>query len=171
MRRLAALWLLCWSASSVLALEEDSEQPVYIEANSAYYDKKTDQSTYTGKVILIQGSLHLNADKLVAYSPGGKVDKVIAYGNPVRFRQKPKPDAEEMRGESKQAEYYMERKYIVLIGDAVVWQGKNEYASDRIEYDQINDIVKAGEASSDTKRVKIILHPKTAESTPSKKND
>ncbi len=169
MRRLAALWLLCWSAGSVLALEEDSEQPVYIEANSAYYDKKTDQSTYTGKVILIQGSLHLNADKLVAYSPGGKVDKVIAYGNPVRFRQQPKPDAEEMRGESKQAEYYLERKYIVLIGDAVVWQGKNEYASDRIEYDQIKDIVKAGEASSDTKRVKIILHPKTEQST--QKND
>lgn len=166
MRRWVGLCLLAWLATSGWALEEDSEQPVYIEANSAYYDKKTDQSTYTGKVVLIQGSLHLNADKLVAYSPGGKVEKVIAYGNPVRFWQKPKPDAEEMRGQSKQAEYYMERKYIVLIGDAVVWQGKNEYASDRIEYDQVNDIVKAGEASSDTKRVKIILHPKT-EGSPS----
>nr|BAL53523.1 hypothetical conserved protein [uncultured Gammaproteobacteria bacterium] len=159
---------LLW-AEFAFGLEEDSAQPVYIEANSAYYDKKIDQSTYTGNVVLVQGSLHLQADKLVAYSPGGKVEKVVAYGNPVRFRQQPKPGAEEIRGQSKQAEYYMEKKYIVLIGEAVVWQGKNEYTSDRIEYDQINDIVKAGEASSDAKRVKIILHPKTESSPPPKK--
>lgn len=141
------------------ALEDDSEKPVYIEANSAHYDEKTDTSTYTGKVILIQGSLRVEADKLVAYSPGGEVQKVIAYGKPVRFWRKPKPN-EEIHGTAKKAEYYLDKELIVLIGDAVVWQDGNKYASDRIEYDQIKGLIRAGEPTSDTKRVKILLKPK-----------
>ncbi len=164
---LRPLPLLCFLSACLVgpatALEDDSEQPVYIEANTAFYDKKTDRSTYTGDVVLIQGSLHLKSDKLVAYSPGGRVEKVIAYGDPVRFRQTPKPGEEEIHGTSKQAEYYVDQDLIILIDNAIVHQGQNEYASDRIEYDQINDVIKAGEASSDTKRVKIILHPKTEE--------
>ncbi len=144
------------------ALEDDSEKPVYIEANSAYYDEKTDQSTYTGKVILIQGSLRVEADKLVAYSPGGEVKKVVAFGNPVRFWQKPEPD-EEIHGTARKAEYHLDREVIVLIGNAIVWQNGNKYTSDRIEYDQIKGIIKAGEPTSDTKRVKIILKPKKDE--------
>ncbi len=142
------------------ALEGDSEKPVYIEANSAHYDEKTDTSTYTGKVILIQGSLRVESDKMVAYSPGGEVKKVVAYGNPVRFWQKPKPDEEEIHGTSKKAEYYLDKDLIVLIGNAVVWQDGNKYASDRIEYDQANGLIRAGEPTSDTKRVKILLKPK-----------
>jgi len=148
---------LSWPLS---ALESDSQQPIYIEANSAFYDEKTDRSTYLGNVVLIQGSLKVLSDKMVAYSPGGEVEKVVCYGKPVRFWQKPKPDDEEIHGTSKQAEYYLDKEIIVLIGDAVVWQGTNKYTSERIEYDQANGTIKAGEAKSDTKRVKIILHPK-----------
>lgn len=153
---LSALLVL---STGAVALEDDSEKPVYIEANSAFYDEKEERSTYTGQVILIQGSLRVESDKLVAFSPGGEVKKVIAYGNPVRFRQKPKPEGE-IRGSAKRAEYDLDREVIVLIGDAVVWQNGNKYASDRIEYDQIKGIIKAGEPTSDTKRVKIILRPR-----------
>ncbi len=162
------LALMC-PATRLPALEGDSEQPVYIEANSAYYDEKADRSTYSGNVVLVQGSLKVKSDKMVAYSPDGKVEKVVAYGNPVRFWQKPKPDDEEIHGTSKQAEYYIDKEVIILIGDAVVWQGENKYASERIEYDQVNGTIKAGEAKSDTKRVKIILHPKKADSGKPKK--
>ncbi len=147
-------------ATPLLALEDDSEKPIYIEANSAFYDEKTHRSTYTGKVVLIQGSLKVLSDKMVAYLPHGEVEKVIFYGNPVRFWQKPKPDEEEIHGTSKRAEYYLDKEVIVLIDDAVVWHGTNKYTSERIEYDQATGVIKAGEARSDTKRVKIILNPK-----------
>lgn len=160
-RALSLLFVLA-AGGPALSLESDSEKPVYIEANSAFYDEKADQSTYTGKVILIQGSLRVEADKLVAYSPEGEVKKVVAFGNPVRFWQKPEPD-EEIHGTAKKAEYYLDREVIVLTGKAVVWQNGNKYASDRIEYDQIKGIIKAGEPTSDTKRVKIILKPKKDE--------
>ncbi len=156
---LLSFLLLLAMSGAARALESDSEKPVYIEANSAFYDEKTDQSTYTGKVVLIQGSLRVESDKLIAYSPGGEVKKVVAMGNPVRFWQKPEPD-EEIHGTAKKAEYYLDREVIVLIGNAVVWQNGNKYASDRIEYDQIKGTIKAGEPTSDTKRVKIILKPK-----------
>ncbi len=154
-------------ATPLQALEEDSEKPIYIEANSAFYDEKSDRSTYTGNVVLIQGSLKVLSDKMVAYLPNGEVEKVIFYGNPVRFWQKPKPDEEEIHGTSKRAEYYLDKEVIVLIDDAVVFHGTNKYTSDRIEYNQKTGVIKAGEARSDTKRVKIILNPKKSGSAKS----
>ncbi len=154
-------------ATPLQALEEDSEKPIYIEANSAFYDEKSDRSTYTGNVVLIQGSLKVLSDKMVAYLPNGEVEKVIFYGNPVRFWQKPKPDEEEIHGTSKRAEYYLDKEVIVLIDDAVVFHGTNKYTSDRIEYEQKTGVIRAGEARSDTKRVKIILNPKKSGSAKS----
>jgi len=154
-------------ATPLWALEEDSEKPIYIEANSAFYDEKSDRSTYTGNVVLIQGSLKVLSDKMAAYLPNGEVEKVIFYGNPVRFWQKPKPDEEEIHGTSKRAEYYLDKEVIVLIDDAVVFHGTNKYTSDRIEYNQKTGVIKAGEAKSDTKRVKIILNPKKSGSAKS----
>lgn len=158
------LLLLTLMSPRLLAQDSDSEQPVYIEADSAFYDEKTGTSTYTGNVILDQGDLHITADKVIATSNQGKLVKVVAYGKPVRFKQAPKPGKEAISGVAKQAEYLVDREYIILIKEAVVHQGENSYASDRIEYDQINGIVKAGETTSNSKRVKIILHPKTDDS-------
>ncbi len=157
---IALIFALIIPVTPLQALEDDSEKPIYIEANSAFYDEKTDRSTYTGNVVLIQGSLKVLSDKMVAYLPNGEVEKVIFYGNPVRFWQQPKPNDEEIHGTSKRAEYYLDKEVIILIDDAVVWHGTNQYTSDRIEYDQKTGVIKAGEAKSDTKRVKIILNPK-----------
>ena len=157
------LLLFLFASSSAKALESDADQPIYIESNSAFYDEKTGKSVYTGDVIFKQGTLHIKADKIEAFTVKGELEKAIAYGNPVQFRQIPKPGKEEIRGTSKRAEYYVDRDTIVLIGDAVVHQGDNTYASDWIEYDQIKGTIKAGEKTSDTKRVKIILHPKNGD--------
>ncbi|KXJ40635.1 MAG: hypothetical protein AXA67_10070 [Methylothermaceae bacteria B42] len=157
------LLLFLFASSPAKALESDADQPIYIESNSAFYDEKTGKSIYTGDVIFKQGTLHIKADKIEAFTVKGELEKAIAYGNPVQFRQIPKPGKEEIRGTSKRAEYYVDRDTIVLIGDAVVHQGDNTYASDWIEYDQIKGTIKAGEKTSDTKRVKIILHPKNGD--------
>jgi lipopolysaccharide export system protein LptA len=141
-------------------LEEDSSQPIYIEADGATYDDNTGVSVYTGSVEVSQGSMLLNSNKLVVYTKDRKPFKFVATGDPVTFKQTPKPGDEDVHGRSLTAEYYTETELLVMIEKAVVWQGEDTYASERIEYDRKNAIVKAGQASSNGKRVHITLHPK-----------
>ncbi len=143
-----------------LGLEKDSEQPIYIEADGATYDDNTGNSVYTGNVEVTQGSMLLNSDKLVVYTKARRPYKIVAIGKPVTFKQTPKPGDEDVHGKSLTAEYYVDTELLVMIEKAVVWQGENTYASERIEYDRKNAIVKAGQASSNGKRVHITLHPK-----------
>lgn len=148
-------------ACSVVALESDSKQPIHIESNSATYDDNQGTSTYTGNVQVNQGSMQLNADRLVVYINKGKIDKIVATGNPARFKQIPRKGGDEIRAKSLRAEYYAGDARLVLIDKAVVWQGKNTYASDRIEYDSKKAIVKAGQELSNAKRVHVTLQPKS----------
>ena len=150
--------------SAAFALESDAEQPITIDSNSATYDDRKEVSTYTGNVIAIQGSMKLNSDKLVVFLKDGEVQKLVATGKPARFKQRPSEKEDEIRGKSMKAEYYPDRALLVLIDDAVVWQDRNTYASDIIKYDSKNALVKAGEQSSETKRVRVTLKPKAKKS-------
>lgn len=158
MKRLSPLLLLL----APLLFGADSDQPIYLEANQAIYYEREERSVYTGKVVVRQGSLTIWADRLEAKIPGGSLSEAVAYGNPMRFQQRPER-GKETRGEARKAIYYPERDLVILIGNAIVWQGDNQYRSDRIEYDMKDGIVKAGEATSDTTRVKILLKPKKKE--------
>ncbi|MGH8548707.1 MAG: lipopolysaccharide transport periplasmic protein LptA [Methylococcales bacterium] len=141
-------------------VESDSGQPIYIEADGATYDDNTGVSVYTGSVEVTQGSMWLKSDKLVVYTQERKPYKYVATGDPVTWKQSPNTGAEDLYGRSLTLQYYTDTELMVMIEKAVVRQGKDTYASERIEYDKKNAIVKAGQASSNGKRVHIILHPK-----------
>lgn len=143
-----------------LALEGDSEQPITIDSNSATYDDKQATSIYEGSVVAIQGSMRMEADKLVVFIVAGAIDKLVATGDPVKFKQLPAVGKEEIKGRSLIAEYYPAKKLLVLIKQAVVWQGQNLSSSELILYDSRNAVIKAGETSSDTKRVHATFQPK-----------
>lgn len=143
-------------------LESDSRQPIYIESDAAMFDEKKGESIYTGDVKVTQGSMRLHSDRLIIYtveSKNDKVDKIIATGNPVRFKQKPSKGKEDIHGKSLRAEYYAGNATLILLKKAEVWQGKNTYTSERIEYDTKNSIVRAGQKNSSSKRVHVTLHP------------
>ena len=145
------------------ALEGDASEPVTIESNSGFFDDKKGVSIYTGEVIIIQGSLRLDADKVVVHMQNREIQKLVATGKPVKFKQTPEEGKDEVRGNALTAEYYPETKVLVLIKEAVVWQGKNSTASERIEYDRLSEVVKAGDTGSANKRVHVILQPKNGE--------
>ncbi|WP_338040257.1 LptA/OstA family protein [Methylocucumis oryzae] len=67
-----------------------------------------------------------------------------------------------MIGEASIGEYYPKKNLLVLKENATVTQDNATYASDYIEYDIKSSLVKAGEKSSDTKRVHVILKPKAS---------
>lgn len=152
------LFILAYTAP-LFALESDADQPIAIDANTATYDDATETSTYMGNVISTQGSIHVNSDKLVAYLKNGEVDKLIFTGNKAKFRQTPSAGAEDIVGEALIGEYYPKKNLLILQNQAVVTQGNATYTSQLIEYDIKSSLVKAGEKSSDAKRVHVILKP------------
>jgi lipopolysaccharide export system protein LptA len=154
--------ILCLSSASH-ALESDSDQPITIDSNTATYDDAAATSTYTGNVVSIQGSIRVNSDKLVVYFVNGEVDKLVFTGKRAKFKQTPKEGEEDITGEALTGEYYPKKNLLILIDEATVWQGNATYSSKLIEYDSKSSLVKAGEKSSDAKRVHVILKPKPKE--------
>ena len=163
--------LLGLLSCSVSALETDAEQPMIIDSNTATYDDATATSTYTGNVISVQGSIRVNSDKLVVYFVNGDAEKLVFTGNKAKFKQTPSVGAKDITGEALIGHFFPKKNLLVLIDDATVWQGDAIYSSDLIEYDTKTSLVKAGEKSSDSKRVHVILKPKAKEQQPTPKDN
>lgn len=141
------------------ALESDKEQPLYVEADGAEINDKTGISVYTGNVVISQGSIKLNADKVTVTQKGEKSDHIVAEGNPVKFQQQPDGNKALIRGQAKSADYHMDSEIIYMVGDAIMYQGEDTFRSDRITYDRVKGQVKAGASAKGKQRVKIAIQP------------
>jgi lipopolysaccharide export system protein LptA len=141
-------------------LDSDSDQPIYVEANTATYDENTGETVYTGDVQATQGSLVVNSDQMTVYQKDGTTEKVIAIGKPVRLKQTPEGGGDDLNGTSQRAEYYPETGILILLDKAVVTQGSMLTESDRIEYDSAKGLAKAGSPTSGSKRVHVTIQPK-----------
>jgi lipopolysaccharide export system protein LptA len=157
------LLLLVLFSMNANALESDSDQPITIDSDTATYDDVKAISTYTGSVVSIQGSIRVNSDKLVVYFINGEADKMVFTGNPAKFKQTPHEGDPDITGEALIGEYYPKKNLLVLINKATVWQGNGAYSSDFIEYDLRTSLVKAGEKETASKRVHVVLQPKSKE--------
>jgi len=99
-RKLALLCLLCIAPMlSELALAApaaapaparrspvaglDSNQPIAVNADSFLADLNGETGTYTGNVIVTQGSVRLRADQVKVTAPGGRASKMEATGHVV----------------------------------------------------------------------------------------
>lgn len=156
---LIAFWCL-FAVENALALDSDSKQPIYIEANTATYDEKTGQTVYTGDVKATQGSLDVQGDQMTVYQKGGQTEKIIVTGNPTRLKQTPEGGKEDIHGTSQRADYFPDTGILILYDKALVWQGQNSTASDIIEYDTKNGLFKAGSPTTGSKRVHVKMQPK-----------
>ena len=154
-----------------LALEDDRDQPVQINADEAIIDEKTREAIYTGNVTLTQGSLTIKAVKLTIYTgEEGRVDRVRAVGNLAQLTQIPEPGKPKVIAKAKVIDYLVVTDEVILTTDAIVIQGDNLFEGQVIKYDVIKQRIYASGANTnapgsasdgDTKktRVKMILQP------------
>jgi lipopolysaccharide export system protein LptA len=141
------------------ALSSDKDQPIELEADGVELDEGRGVSVYRGNVVLNQGTMRLNADRLTVTHTGTRPTKIVAEGRPVRFRQLPDDSKEFVYGRAQRAEYSVDSEELVLIGDARLEQGKDSFQSDRIVYNRIKSRIKAGAAAEGKERVKITITP------------
>ena len=145
------------------ALEEDTEQPLYLEADSAEIDEATSTSVYTGNVFVKQGSMELRGDRVtVHHDAEHKPELIIAVGSPATYRQEvegEKNKKQEVKAHALRMEYDRAKDEITLIEQAVLFQGKDNFRNDRIVYDRAKAQVKAGTVAEGKERVKITISP------------
>lgn len=154
---LALLLLLATPLSH--ALSSDKDQPIDIVADSVDINEAKGTSTYTGHVEINQGSIRLRADQVVIEHRPGQPRKVDATGKPARFRQLPDDSKVYVTGTAQRLEYRLDSEELVLSGDAHLNQGKDQFQSDRIVYDRVKAVVKAGAAAQGKERVRVTIQP------------
>lgn len=152
-RFLAVLLLL--AGPSVTALEADRQQPIELAADSVDIDEAAGVSVYRGDVDLRQGSMRLRADVVTVHQDGRRPSRVVAEGRPVRFEQRSRKGP--VRGEARRVEYEVSSENLVLAGDALLVQGEDSMRSDRIVFDRVRSVVKAGAAAAGKERVRISI--------------
>lgn len=159
LRNLILCWAWVWLTPSVAtALSSDRDQPIHIEADSVTIDDRSGLSTYQGNVELRQGSMHLSAQRITVFGLRSPT-KIVAEGDPVRFRQRPDGKGQDARGEASRLEYLTDQNKLMLLGKAKLSQGDNVFQSHRIEYDVSRARVRAGEKSPGSERVRVTLQP------------
>lgn len=158
--------VLC-AAQAAPAPTVDRNQPIHLSADRADINEHTGVSVFTGHVVLSQGGMRLWSDTLtVHHDQQDKITRMVAEGDPARFREQPKAQGRPITGSARRIDYDVRAGIVVLEQDAQLLQGKNRFQGPRIEYDRDQDVVKAGSAGGAGGRVEITLQPKGSESKP-----
>ncbi|WP_333880278.1 lipopolysaccharide ABC transporter substrate-binding protein LptA [Atlantibacter hermannii] len=141
-----------------LALTGDTDQPIHIESDQQSLDMQGNVVTFTGNVVVTQGTIKINADKVVVTRPGGERGKEVidGYGKPATFYQM-QDNGKPVKGHADTMHYELQNDFVVLTGNAFLEQLDSNIKGDKITY-----LVKEQkmQAFSDKgKRVTTILVP------------
>jgi len=152
----------------VIGLATDRDKPIEIVADYAEIDDIQGVATYTGKVVVTQGSIRLTGDLMtVRYAKNNEVTEITLDGKPARFQQRLDNSEEYMKGEGKKIEYYARNNLMVLIDKAKVTQRGQIYTGYRMEYDTKSGLFKikgGGPGTGQQVRPTMVLPPQNSAS-------
>ena len=155
-----ALLALAMPAMLALALPDDRDQPIHITADKALRDEKKGVTIYTGHVVLVQGSMELEADTLTIYHTTEKADQMIAAGNPARMRQQPEPNKGIVHAQGRVITYFRSEDKVNLRTDARIEQDGAVVSGDSIDYIIAKQLITAqSDKTQPDNRVQVVIPP------------
>ncbi|KAA5967542.1 lipopolysaccharide ABC transporter substrate-binding protein LptA [Pantoea sp. M_9] len=142
-----------------LAVTGDSEKPVNIDSVNQALDLQGNVATFTGNVIVTQGTIKITADKVVVTRPGGDSNKTIvdAYGNPATFYQM-QDNGKPVKGHAAKLHYELANDFVELTGSAFIEQQDSNIKGDRITY-LVKEQKMQAYSQGQSKRVTTVLVP------------
>jgi len=166
MRNCLSLLGLLLLPSLAMAEAADREKPIELEADTVTVNDAKKTSTYTGNVILTQGTLEIHADKLVVREDKQGFQHSTSTGNPTTFRQKIEGKDEYIQGGAQRIEYDGRMDKVKLFTRAWVKRGEDIIHGDFISYDanaEYAEVIGGAKTDSDagSGRVKAIIQPKS----------
>ena len=154
--------LMVFVTSLVLALPEDANQPIEIEAQSVVVDETTGFNEFRGNAEVRQGSLLLLAELIQVQTDNEEVVSMIAKGSlekPAKYIQSQENQARFIEATATLITYDVDEGMIFLVGNAHLVQGFDSFSGDTLNYDINNDkvVVKGSEDGTERVKFKIVL--------------
>jgi len=137
--RLTFSILLLILAQNTWALSTDRDEPATVEADEVEYDFRTGVRTYTGNVIVVQGTLRITGDKLVVEYNGDQLESATAWGRLASFQQRPDGKDQDVIGKGKRIVLDQIANTLTLYKEASLQQGADTAIRAKIVYDITND--------------------------------
>ncbi len=129
-------------SGNAIALKSDREKPADIEADDTTIDFRSGQRTFVGNVLVVQGSLRIKADKVVANYKDGQLLNATAWGQLARFKSRPDDKPDDVEGRAKKIFVNQQNNTLTLTTSAVLQQGANTARGQEIIYNMANDTLK-----------------------------
>ncbi len=153
-----------------ISLESDRSKIMRIRANSVTINDKSGVSKYSGRVVIVQGSMKITADRLkVIYDKNKQLEKIIAFGRPSTYKQRPNIRKKEVYARANRMDYFAKKNELLMRKNASFTQGVSVFKGHKIRYNIKTDYVEASsnkssrqKSGSDSKgRVNIIFDSAT----------
>lgn len=175
--KIALLSALLVQPLTAFALPSDRSQPISLVADKATYNEKTGLTTYTGNVVIEQGTMKLQATAVTAQlNKARQISTVSATGSPARFQQQ--TDANKTaKGQAQKIIYSADTGVITLTGNATVDQDSASIRGATLRYsmnrgdieavgDRIGSTATSTNASQNQGRVQITIPANSSQVAP-----
>ncbi|MFP4079242.1 MAG: lipopolysaccharide transport periplasmic protein LptA [Ectothiorhodospira sp.] len=137
--------------------QQDTDQPVRVEADNAHLDDRQGISVYRGNVRITQGPTVIRGDVVTVHSPDRELERMEAEGAPAQLDTQDK-QGRPVRAEARTMTFLPRSQEVILSGKARIWQAEDEFRGDRIDYNLETAVLEA--RTGDTGRVEAIFTPR-----------
>lgn len=152
-------------APAAFAIPSDRNQSISLEADRATFNEKTGITTYTGNVVIQQGTLKIQANSIVAnLNQQSQIKNVTAQGSPAKFQQQMDNKGGLAKGEAKKIIYNAETGILSLSGGAFLSQNGATFRGENLTYSMNKGDIEATGGSNG--RIKIVIPPTAQQSFP-----
>lgn len=151
------------------AEKSDHDKPIQIVSDRMNVDDANHVSTFEGKVDLVQGTLHLMAEKIVVTEDAAGNKHCVATGRPASFRQRREETNEQVEGYGERIEYDSSLETVDLYVQARVKRDQDDVRGDHITYSTQTEVFHVS-GRQDSGRVRATIQPKNKDAPPAPKS-
>ncbi|OSI13358.1 lipopolysaccharide transport periplasmic protein LptA [Neisseria canis] len=150
------------AAAPSYALESDRSKPIEIEADQGTLDQKNQTTTFSGNVVIKQGTMYIRAGSVTVSKDANGNQFMKAGGSPVKFGQQLEKGGK-VDGQANNVEYASDTGVVRLVGNAKVTRGGDKAEGESIVYNTRTEVytVSGSKAVSGKsgKRVTVVIQP------------
>jgi lipopolysaccharide export system protein LptA len=146
----------------------DREKIMYLEANRVLVDDAKQISNFEGSVQLTQGTMLIQADKIVVSEDAQGYQHLTATGLPAKFKQRYEGSDEYAEGYGERIEYDTRADTVDFFEQARVKRGQDEVSGAHITYSTKTEVFEANgkpaianKEPSRSERVHAVIQPKS----------
>lgn len=156
-------------AAPVHAEKADRNKPIHLEADRVTVDDAKQLATFTGNVVLTQGTMVMRGDRMLVRQDKAGFRQGTMWGKLAYFRQKREGYDDLVEGWAERIEYDGRTDKVQMYNRAMLKRGQDEVRGSYISYDanteffQVDGKTKAASTTPGDTRVRVILQPRPQE--------